>query len=112
MGFEQTVSEYRQTKQDYTSRTLEEKEFIKAMALQKAWADRMSELTPGLDDVARESLVVNTMEELGAWFRKNVMEFPVEKNKSSRKEYYLELFEQDPDQAVRELYSLYRSELH
>jgi len=52
------------------------------------------------------------MAELGQWFRENVLEFPSKPNTVSRKQYYLDLFDQNPRQAVEELSVLYRSQLH
>jgi hypothetical protein len=112
MGFEQTVSEYVAARGDLVGGSAEEKEFIRAMALQKAWSDRMCEIPNALDKEEREDLAVNTVFELGEWFRKQIMEFPAENGQVSRKQHYLDLFDQDPNQAVQELYELYRKGLH
>lgn len=112
MGFEQTLSEYRQAKQELAQASDEEKEQIRAMALQKAWADRICEVDPNLNEEARENLSVETVDTLGIWFRREIMQFPAADGQMSRKQYYLDLFDQNPEQAVQELYDLYRSGLH
>lgn len=112
MGFEQTVAEYRETKKELTGGSPEDQDFIRAMALQKAWTDRMCEHDPTLTNEEREALAVDTVNELGEWFRVQIMEFPADPDKVSRKRYYLDLFDQDPKQAVEELYNLFRSGLH
>lgn len=112
MGFEKTISEYRGTKQQLAEGSVEDQEFIRAMALQKAWADRICEIPVGLNEVEREDLAVDITNELGEWLRKQVMEFPVTEDGINRKQYYLQLFDQNPHQAVEELYQLYRQGLH
>lgn len=112
MGFEQTVSEYFDAKKDLAGSSPQEQEFIRAMALQKAWSDRMCEIPSALNKDEREDLAVDIVFELGDWFRKQVMEFPSGDRQVSRKQYYLDLFDRDPEKAVQELYELYRKGLH
>ena len=112
MGFEQTIEEYKQAKRELAGGPEGDQEFIRAMALQKAWSDRMCEVKTDIDAEKREDLAIETVSELGEWFRTNVMEFPADPGKKSRKHYYLELFDRDPEQAVQELYTMYRSGLH
>ena len=113
MGFEQTIAEFRSAQSELPHASLEEKEFLQAMALQKAFADRMVEKDASLSTVdEQETASVNLTEVFGEWFRIQVMEFPSEPDAKSRRQYFLELFDRNPQQAVEELYQLYRAGLH
>lgn len=112
MGFEKTIAEYRDAKQQLAEAPAQELELIRANALQKAWADRMCEELAVESEDQREDITVDTALELGDWFRKQVLEFPASTDKLSRKQYYMDLFDEDPERAVRELQALYRSTLH
>lgn len=105
MGFEKTIGEYREAKQELAGSSAEEMEFIRANALQKAWADRMSESIAG-DENKRDDAAFDAMSALGDWFREQVLSVP------ERQKHYLDLFDVDPDRAVKELSELYRSMLH
>lgn len=113
MGFEQTISDYRSAQSEFPLASPEEKEFMQAMALQKAFADRMVEKDASLRGADEQELASVTLTEVfGEWFRTQVMEFQSEPETKSRRQYFLELFDRNPQQAVEELYQLYRSELH
>ena len=113
MGFEQTVAQYRDAQKQLAGESPEDQERFRSTVLQKAWADRICESLPEqLGAGEKEDVAIDTMAELGQWFRENVLEFPSKPNTVSRKQYYLDLFDQNPRQAVEELSVLYRLQLH
>lgn len=93
-AFEKTLEVYREANRDHVG-NIEDQERLRSLYLQRAWADKKcAELAVG--ETEREMATIQWMEELGEWFRKNIMEFPSEPGKESRKDRLLSLFEDDP----------------
>lgn len=105
-AFEETVGVYREASKDHAGNA-EDYERLRSSYLQRAWADKKCAELIVTDESEREIATIEWMEELGEWFRKNILEFPAEPGKESRKEHFLELFEHDPKQAVDELDALF-----
>lgn len=110
-AFEETLGVYREASKDHAGNA-EDRERLRSMYLQKAWADKKCSELVVADESEREIATIRWMEELGDWFRKNILEFPVGPGEESRKEHFLELFERDPKAAVDELDSLFMRSRH
>ncbi len=110
-AFEETLGVYREASKDHAENA-EDRERLRSLYLQKAWADKKCAELVVNDEAEREAATVQWMEELGEWFRENILEFPSEPGKESRKDHFLELFESDPRAAVNELDALFLSARH
>jgi len=105
-AFEETVGVYREASKDHVDNP-EDRERLRSMYLQKAWADKKCAELLVADESEREQATLQWMVELGEWFRTNILEFPAEPGTVSRKDHLLELFESDPKGAVDELDALF-----
>jgi hypothetical protein len=100
---------YQEVKNEHLSNSSEQ-ELLRSTYLQAAWAEMK---TASIEDEAeREVATVNWMAQLGEWFRVNILEYTGESRQKSRKEYFLSLFDKDPEQALKELDQLFMSSRH
>lgn len=105
-AFEETIGVYREASKDHVGNT-PDRERLRSTYLQKAWADKKCAKLVVADESDRERATIEWMEELGEWFRTNILEFPPAPGEASRKDYFLGLFETDPKRAVDELDELF-----
>ncbi len=110
-AFEQTLHVYREASQEHAENPTELKR-LRSNYLQKAWADKKCAALTVADESEREAITVQWMEELGAWFRENILESLVRIEGKSRSDYFLELFETNPPKAVEELDTLFKQSRH
>ncbi len=110
-AFEETLGVYREASKDHVG-NVNDQERLRSAYLQRAWADKKCAELVVTDESDREVATIEWMEELGDWFRKNILEFPVGPDKKSRKNHFLELFESDPKAAVEELDNLFMRSRH
>lgn len=110
-AFEETLGIYREASKDHAGNP-EDRERLRSLYLQKAWADQKCAELVVADEAEREIKTIEWMEELGEWFRKNILEFPAEPGQESRKDHFLTRFEEDPKAAVDELDALFMRSRH
>jgi hypothetical protein len=102
---------YQKAKRDHID-SPEDLELLRSTYMQKAWADKKCAALEVADESEREVATIEWMMELGEWFRQNVLEYPTVPGKKSRKKYFLELFDTNPEGAIRELDDLFMSSRH
>lgn len=110
-AFENTLSVYKEVSQEH-SESPKELELLGVTFFQKAWADKKCSELKVTDESEREAATVEWMTELGEWFRVNILESTERIGETSRKEYFLKMFDTDPAKAISELDELFMSMRH
>lgn len=87
-------------------------EMLQASGLQQLWAEKNAAGQDETDESKTEERARGWLLETGGWFRENILEHRDELGQQSRKAYFLELFDRDPEAAVAELDKLFNSLAH
>lgn len=87
-------------------------EQLQSMFLQAGLAEYKSSLVGNLDSDDREVTEQDFILHLGDWFRAYVLTSTEQINGKDRKEYFLDLFDTDPEKAVSELNDLFMRSRH
>lgn len=88
------------------------RELLRAASLQMAWAEKNCAEASVADEDGREGVIIQWIESTGQWFREQVLDHETEPGKVSRKDYFLDLYDTDPDKAVTELDALFKTSRH
>ncbi|MFZ1626893.1 MAG: hypothetical protein WAT81_03780 [Candidatus Moraniibacteriota bacterium] len=102
---------YQEAKKDHID-SPKDLEFVRSMFLQKAWADKKCAMLKVADESEREAAAIEWTQELGGWFRKNILEHETAIGQESRKQHFLELFDTNPEAALEELDALFIQPRH